>query len=67
MVGEFWQEFTWLNKFITFWVNSLINLHAIKECSIEYLFPKFKYSLSALIPNLNSSFLISIVLGVNLN
>ena len=39
VVGEIWHAFTWLNQFKTFWVNNLVNIHSIEECSIESLSP----------------------------
>ena len=66
-VGEIWLEFTRLNQFKTSWVNNLVNIHSIKECSIESLSPQYTHSSFALIPNLNSSFLVTIVLWINLN
>jgi len=67
VVGEIWHAFTWLNQFKTFWVNNLVNIHSIKECSIESLSPQHRHSSSALIPNLNSSFLVTIILWIDLN
>ena len=67
VVGEIWRVFTSLNQFKTFWVNNLVNIHSIKECSIEFLSPQYRYSLPALIPNLNSFSLVTIVLWINLN
>ena len=67
VVGEIWHAFTWLNQFKTFWVNNLVNIYSIKECWIESLFLQYKHSLSALKPNLKSSFLVTIFLWINLN
>ena len=67
VVGEIRYSLTWLNQFKTFWVNNLGNSHSIKECSIESLSPQYSQSLSVLIPNLNNSFLVTIVLWINLN
>ena len=66
-VGEIWQSLTRLNQFKTFWVNSLVYAHSIKECSIESLSPQYRHSSSVFIPNLNNSFLVTIVLWINLN
>ena len=44
VVGEIWHAFTWLNQFKTFWVNNLVNIHSIKECSIESLSPQYTHS-----------------------
>ena len=67
VVGEIWHTFTWLNQFKTFWVNNLVNIHSIKECSIDSLSLQYTHSSSALIPNLNGSFLVTFVLWINLN
>ena len=67
VVGEIWHAFTWLNQFKTFWVNNLVNIYSIKECCIESLFLRYIHSLSALKPNLKSSFLVTIFLWINLN
>ena len=67
VVGEILYAFTWSNQFKTFWVDNLVNIYSIKECSIESLSPQYTYSSSALIPNLNSSFSVTIVLSTNLN
>ena len=67
MVGEIWHAFSLLNQLTTFCINILVNAHSIKECSIESLSPQYRHSSSALIPNLNSSFLVTVVLWINLN
>ena len=67
VVGEIRHSLTWLNQFKTFWVNNLGNTHSIRECSIESLCPQYSQSSSVLIPNLNNSFLVTIVLSINLN
>ena len=67
VVGEIWYSLTWLNQSKTFWVNNLVNAHSIKECSTESLSPQYKHSSSVFIPNLNNSFLVIIVLWINLN
>ena len=48
VVGEIWHAFTLLNQFKTFWVNNLVKIHSIKECSIESLSPQYTHSSSAL-------------------
>ena len=67
MVGEIWHAFSLLNQLRTFCINILVNVHSIKECSIESLPPQYRHSWSALLPNLNNSFLVTIVLWISLN
>ena len=68
VVGEIRHWLTWLNQSKTCWVNNLVNTHSIKEWSIKSLCPQYRHSSSVLkIPNLNNSFLITIVLWINLN
>ena len=66
MVGKIWHAFSLLNQLTTFCINILVNVHLIKECPIECLSPRYRHSSSALIPNLNNSFLVTIVLWINL-
>ena len=67
VVGEIRDLLTWLKKSKTFWVNNLVNKHSIKECSTESLSPHYRHSSSVFIPDLNNSFLVTIVLWINLN
>ena len=65
--GEIWDSLTWLNQSKTFCINNLVNTHSLRECSIESLSPQYRHSSSVFIPNLNNSFLVTIVLWINLN
>ena len=67
VVGEIKHSLTWLNQSKTFWVNNLVNTHSIKECSIESLSPQHRHSSSVFMSDLNNSFLVTVVLWINLN
>jgi len=67
MVGRIWHRFVWLSHWTTLCTKLFVNGHSMNVCSIESLSPQYRHSLSGLIPNLNNSLFVTIVLWMNLN
>ena len=67
VVGRIWHGFVWLNLLMIVCTKVLVNGHSINVCSMESLSPQCRHLLSGLIPNLNSSLFVAIIIWMSLN